>query len=208
MIILKKIDMMNKYSLNEIISMSLDLALLQKLMAIVMPTIVGKDKYTYLLRKVIDIIEKCANVYPDVKYTCVTRVGQSIYDTACRIEFDQIPYTLSITTESEFIGNDFCDSALKSHETQGLISNSKLGYNKYDTNRYHDENLFEKHMMKVFKKISEKDYNHDQKEDTNYDDEEPSLEPKLDEQIKDINQEVTDTNLDKLSEEEWPTLKK
>jgi hypothetical protein len=138
--------------------MSLNFELFQKLMAVVMPTLTGKKKCTYLLRKVISIIEKCADEYPGVKFTYETKLGESIYDTCCRLEFDKFPHILSIQTNGNHIGNDFCDCALVSKGRPGFMSYNQWGYSKYDSTRFYDDELFEKHMKKIFSDLDNETY--------------------------------------------------
>ena len=143
--------------------MSRDFELLQKLMAVVMPTLTSKKKCTYLLRKVISIIEKCANEYPNVKFTYETKLGESIFDTSCQLQFDQlqfdkVPYILSIQTNGNDIGNDFCDCALVVKGKRGFMSFNQWGYSKYGSTRFYDDELFEKHMKKIFDDLNKEIY--------------------------------------------------
>jgi hypothetical protein len=150
--------------------MALSLELLQKMLAAVMPTLTGKKKYTYLLRKVTDIIDNCGKEYPNVKFTYETRPGESIFDTGCQLKFDKFPYILSIQTNANHIGNDFCDTALVSDKRTGLMSYDQWSYSKYETNRYYDDELFEKHMKTIFSDLDKETYT----PPIDKDDEEPS----------------------------------
>lgn len=110
---------------------------------------------SYLLKRVLKIIDKCHLKHNDVKTKVNTGssggVFSSLYATGCQLDFCDTDFKLSIQTNPDIAGWAFCETAILSKTKKGLIYPSELGYG--DVVRHEDEEMFEGHLEMLFRKL-------------------------------------------------------
>ncbi len=107
---------------------------------------------TYLNRRVLAVIEKTKEDFPDLKLTVTTRCPVFYrYYSGCRITFESTPYGLSIQTNPNITGPAFCETALLKEET--VVYKEELGYR--DVIKHMTEESLENHLIFFFSKVQE-----------------------------------------------------
>src|SRR5207237_6612782 len=93
---------------------------------------------TYLLKRIISLIDRCKSEFPDVnvKIVKVKNVDDEFLYSGCTLNFIDTKYALSLQTSSLVTMGSFCESALIS-KADGVVYEEELGYD--DVIRHADE---------------------------------------------------------------------